>query len=197
MRRGKQPIPNPADPIKDRRFIRSIKAILKDEKSYREYLLFTVGINSGLRVSDLIKLTFADLWTDEGKPQRKVRLKTRKTGAWTEFQINDAIQEAMEFYAPGNELGEETDRVFPVTERTVTRWVKHWCEQVGLEGGRNYSAHTLRKTFAYQLWAQNGKTHEALTVVQKTLGHKTPGTTLDYLGISREQIEEMQAELNL
>lgn len=196
MRQGKQPIPSPADPIKDRRFIRSIKAILKDDNNYMGYLLFTVGINSGLRVSDLVKLTFSDLWTDEGNPRRKARVKTKKTGAWVEFQINKAIREAMRFYLKENELGGHTERVFPITPRTITRWVKRWCEAVGLLDG-NYSAHTLRKTFAYQLWALNGKTHEALTVVQKTLGHKSPGTTLDYLGINREQIEEMQAELNL
>jgi integrase len=196
MRQGKQPIPSPADPIKDRRFIRSIKAVLKDENKQTEHLLFTVAINSGLRVSDLVTLTYGDLWNEDGKPQRKVRLKTQKTSAWIEFQVNGAMQEAMALYAKAGTLGEPTTRVFPVTERTVTRWVKRWCAQVGLEAG-HYSAHTLRKTYAYQLWAQNGKTHEALTVVQKTLGHKSPGTTLDYLGISREQIEAMQAELNL
>ena len=196
MRQGKQPIPNPADPIKDRRFIRSIKALLKEEGNHTEYLLFTLAINSGLRVSDLAKLTNGDLWTSEGKPKKKVRLKTKKTGAWVEFQINEAIQEALEFYSRNKEVREESEAVFPVTRRTITRWVKRWCEQAGLEG-INSSAHTLRKTYAYQLWALNGKTHEALTVVQKTLGHKTPGTTLDYLGINREQIEEMQAELNL
>lgn len=196
MRHGQQPIPSPADPIKDRRFIRSIKAVLKEDKKQTEHLLFTVAINSGLRVSDLVTLKFGDLWTEEGRPQRRVRCKTTKTGAWVEFQVNAAIQEAMALYAKEGQLGEPTARVFPVTERTVTRWVKCWCQQVGLEAG-HYSAHTLRKTYAYQLWTQNGKTHEALTVVQKTLGHKTPGTTLDYLGISREQIEAMQAELNL
>lgn len=202
MRRGKQPIPTPADPIKDRRFIRSIKATLKEENDHVGYLLFTVGINSGLRVSDLIRLAFSDLWTDDGRgrgrprPRRKARLKTKKTGRWIEFQINKAMGEAMNFYLKGHGLRGERERVFSITERTVTRWVKRWCEGVGLEDG-NYSAHTLRKTFAYQLWALNGKTHEALTVVQKMLGHKTPGTTLDYLGISREQIQEMQAELNL
>ncbi|MBI1744473.1 tyrosine-type recombinase/integrase [Candidatus Acetothermia bacterium] len=196
MRQNKQPIPNPADPIKDRRFIRSIKALLKEEGNHAEYLLFTLAINSGLRVSDLTKLTVGDLWTSEGKPKKKVRVKTKKTGAWIEFQLNEAIQEALEFYRRNKESREENDPVFPVTRRTVTRWAKRWCEQAGLEGS-NFSAHTLRKTYAYQLWALNGKTHEALTVVQKTLGHKSPGTTLDYLGISREQIEEMQAELNL
>ena len=196
MRHGKQPIPSPADPIKDRRFIRSIKAILKDEHKFDEYLLFTLAINSGLRVSDLTQLTVGDLWTNEGKPRRKGRVKTEKTGAWADFQINEAIKGAMALYQKVHERREENERVFPVTTRTVTRWVKRWCEVVGLEAG-SYSAHSLRKTYAYQLWSLNGKTYEALTVVQKTLNHKTPGTTLDYLGISREQIEAMQASLNL
>jgi len=194
--RQKQPIPSPADPIRDKRHIGLIKTMLKDSHKLQEFLLFVVGINSGLRVSDLIELTPEHFWTEELAPRRKVRIKTRKTGAMTEFQINKAIKEALELYLKTQELPEFHKPLFNISSRTVTRWVKSWCHGVGLDDG-NYSAHSLRKTYAYQLWAANGKTYEALIVVQKTLGHKTSGVTLDYLGMSRKQVEALQAALNL
>lgn len=67
---------------------------------------------------------------------------------------------------------------------------------MGIDQG-NYSAHTTRKTCAYQLWAKQGKTLEALMVVSKALGHKSVTQTQDYLGINRETISEWQGELNL
>ena len=57
---------------------------------------------------------------------------------------------------------------------------KRWCHDVGLDEG-NYSAHSLRKTFAYQLWVEQGKTDEGLIIVSKALGHKNTGTTMDHL----------------
>jgi len=102
----------------------------------------------------------------------------------------------MAFYLRGHELGGHNERVFPISERTVNRWLKRWCCQTGLGAG-NYSAHTLRKTFAYQLWALNGKTTEALAFVQGKLGHKTPGATLDYLGIGRADLRDMRSDVAL
>lgn len=85
---------------------------------------------------------------------------------------------------------------FAVSRQQATRWVKRWCHDVGIDRG-NYSAHSLRKIFAYQLWSLRGRTFEALVVVSKALGHKSMGTTLDYLGVRREQIAEWQSNLNL
>jgi integrase len=102
----------------------------------------------------------------------------------------------MTIAAPALPLYEPEAPLFDVSRQQTTRWVKRWCHDVGIDRG-NYSAHSLRKTFAYQLWSQHGRTFEALVVVSKALGHKSIGTTLDYLGIRREQIAEWQSDLNL
>ncbi len=86
--------------------------------------------------------------------------------------------------------------LFPMHRRTASRWVKAWCHAVGIDRG-TYSAHSLRKTFAYQHWLEQGKTDEALVIVSKALGHKNTGTTMDYLGIRRQRIREWQMELSL
>ena len=53
------------DPIKDIESINSIKEILK-KKSQRDVLLFVFGINTGIRVSDLLSLKVEDIWDGEG-----------------------------------------------------------------------------------------------------------------------------------
>lgn len=190
------PIAKPADPIRDLRHIRAIKAMLKADERRLELLYFTVAVNSGLRVGDMLKLTVDDLWTTGGKPRKEFAKHTQKTGAFVITQINPSIEEAMRFAGKALPLHDPEALLFPVTRQTVSNWLKRWCKAVGIDQG-SYSAHTTRKTCAYQLWAKQGKTFEALLVVSKALGHQSVTTTMDYLGINRETIAEWQGELNL
>jgi len=46
---------NKVEPIRDKAKIAELKKILR-EQSYRNYILFVLGINTGLRISDMLKL---------------------------------------------------------------------------------------------------------------------------------------------
>ncbi len=63
-------------PIRDLKQIETIKWILK-QKSLRDYCLFVLGINSGLRISDLLRLRICDV-SEKGKPQNRIRLREKK-----------------------------------------------------------------------------------------------------------------------
>jgi len=187
---------NPTDPIRDIRAIRNIKNMLKQEGKKVEYLFFVTGINSGLRTSDHRSLTVGSLWDIDGNPQKSFSLRTKKTGKFTPTPINDSIQEAMRFSNDAFPLYDLDAPLFPITRQTASRWVKKWCEVVGLDEGI-YASHSLRKTFGLQLWVQNGKSFEALLHVSEALGHKDVTTTLTYLGIRRQDVAKMQKALNL
>jgi integrase len=170
--------------------------MLKSDEKYLEYLFFTLGINSGLRTGDILSLQVGDLWQLEAIPRKEFSTRAQKTGSLAITQINQAIFEAMAVSENAVKLHDLDAPLFPVSRMTASRWVKRWCKDVGLDTG-NYSAHSLRKTFAYQHWLEQGRTNEALVVVSKALGHKSTGTTMDYLGIRRQQIAKWQIELNL
>jgi len=190
------PTPNPADPIRDRRHVRAIKSMLKTNDKHQQYLFFTLAINSGLRTGDLLKLQVGDLWKTDGAPRKQFSKRAQKTGSLAITQINDAIQEAMRYAEKAIPVYDLDAPLFTVSRQMVSRWVKKWCHDIGIDRG-NYSAHSLRKTFAYQLWTEQGRSFETLVVVSKALGHKSTGTTMDYLGIRREQVAKWQSKLNL
>lgn len=48
------------EPIRDKRKIELVKVILK-KNDFRDYMLFLMGINSGLRISDFLKLKVSDV----------------------------------------------------------------------------------------------------------------------------------------
>ena len=190
------PAPKPTDPIRDRRHIRAIKAMLQSEKKNREFLLFTIALNSGLRVSDLLDLRVGDLWSEDGTPLKEFSKRAQKTGSFATTQINRSILDAMRLARSGIDQYDSESKLFPVTRQTVSRWVKKWCHAVGIDQG-NYAAHSLRKTFAYHFWKEEGETEKALVVVSKALGHMSTGVTMEYLGIGREKIAAVQSKLNL
>jgi integrase len=86
--------------------------------------------------------------------------------------------------------------LFSVFRQSVGRWLKQCTHRVGLDEV-NFSAHTTRKTCAYQMWAKHNKTFEALLIVSKALGHKSVGQTQGYLGINRQTIKKWQDDLEL
>ena len=59
------------------------------------------------------------------------------------------------------------------------------------------ATHTLRKTFAYHQMVMSGNDPRKLLLLQKMFGHSTSAQTLDYIGITLEEIEKAYLELNL
>jgi len=59
------------------------------------------------------------------------------------------------------------------------------------------STHTLRKTFCYHQMLMSHNDNRKLLLLQKMLNHSSPAQTLDYIGITSEEIDEAYKKLNL
>lgn len=73
---------NTVQPIRDKNLIRKIETILA-EQGTRNLMLFVLGTNSGLRISDILKLTVADV-----KDKTHIQIHEQKTGKLKKFPIN-------------------------------------------------------------------------------------------------------------
>ena len=85
------------EPIRDKKKIDAVKKILK-ASSHRNYCFFTLGINSGLRISDLLSLKISDVIDDKGKIKDRINLKEQKTGKTKDFPISDVAKKALKEY---------------------------------------------------------------------------------------------------
>ncbi len=54
-------------PIRDTKKIDAMKTIMKGENNYRDLLLFVLGINTGLRISDILALKWKNLMNGDNK----------------------------------------------------------------------------------------------------------------------------------
>ena len=172
------------DPIRFEKDIKKIKRLLKD--SPRDLLLFTMGINNGLRISDLLKLRVGDV--REVAAGETLRIKETKTGKENVLMINKSVHkilvEYLEEAKPKNEdylFQSRNGNNKPLTRETVHKMVKEWTRS--LKG--HYGTHTLRKTFGYM---QRTKYAVSFEVLCKRFGHSSPAITMRYLGIDDKEV---------
>lgn len=201
-----------AEPIKSLDDIQRISDYLVSKKRFRDNMLFVCGINFGLRVSDLLQLTFSRL-IDENFCFRTtfpiLEIKTRDTRKVQKnryITINDAVVDAVTLFlenTPGKKLDDymfrsESNRSTsntPLSRTSVDRIMKSFMTEIGIQA--KLSSHSLRKTFGYHQMVMSGNDPRKLLVLQKIFGHSNAAQTLDYIGITNEEIEAAYLDLNL
>ena len=171
------------EPIRHLKDIKAIKRLLQD--SPRDFCLFTLGINTNLRASDLLAITAGMVRNEE-----ELVLKERKTGKERRITLNTITQKAIRRLLDSREYDDD-DRLFqgqrgPLTVPTVNRLVKGWCRDINLKG--NYGSHTLRKTFGYHQRVTFGR---GLPELMTVFNHSTQKQTLDYLCVQPEEIKDI------
>ncbi len=202
-----------AEPIKDMNDIIRISRYLINHKKFRDNMLFIVGINFGLRVSDLRTLRFSHLVNDDCTFRDRFAILEKKTKNTRKHKrnryitINTAVIEAITLYlenTPGVRLSDYMFRSEsnhgsnmnePLSTKSVDRILKGIAKDLGL--GNRMSTHSLRKTFAYHQMVMSGNDPRKLLLLQKMFGHSTAAQTLDYIGITSEEIDEAYRNLNL
>jgi integrase len=172
------------DPIRNEKDIKRIKRLLK--KNPRDLLLFAIGINNGLRISDILKLKVKDLKGLE--VGETLKIKEQKTGKINILMMNRYVLEVLKNYLSKIHT-DENDYLFksrngknkPITKETAHKMVKIWTKSIR----GNFGTHSLRKTFGYRHRIKWGTSFELLC---KRFGHSSPSITMRYLGIEDKEV---------
>ena len=183
-------------PIRDKKQIDSIKKILK-ATNLRNYCLFTLGINSGLRISDLLNLKIKDVIDKRGRVRDRISIVEIKTGKKKDFPFSDVAKKSITEYLSERKY-RRNQHLFlsrkwngPLTRQQAYRIINDAARSVGIK--EKIGTHTLRKTFGYHAYHKGID----LSLLQKLFNHATPGTTLTYIGITQEQVDNVYLTLNL
>lgn len=177
---------NLVEPIKDKKQVEAVENYL-EKQNKRNRLIWVFGINSGLRVSDILGLNVEDV---ENKSY--VEVKEKKTGKYKRFPLNKKLRDLIKEYLV------EREKVYSITDDNplfvgkkhkrldrsqVYRFLNHACQQLGINA--NIGTHTMRKTFGYFFY----KKFNDVALLQKILNHSSPAITLRYIGIAQEEID--------
>ena len=89
---------NFVEPICDRKKIAQIINLLRGQGRYRDLLLFVVGINSALRISDLLQVKITHFLNEKGQIKTRFWIKEQKRGKRHEIAINQSIRDSLTEY---------------------------------------------------------------------------------------------------
>ena len=176
------------EPIKAAKDIKAIKRLLAANP--RNHALFTLGINTNLRASDLLRITAGQV--RDVRPMDEIELKEQKTGKRRRISLNKSCVEALHALLKARDYSDK-EPIFsgqrgPLTVPSVNRLVKQWCKTVNLKG--NYGSHSLRKTWGYHQRVTFGR---GLPELMVCLNHSSERQTLDYLCVRPEEIKSIYA----
>lgn len=188
-------------PIREKRQIDAMKRQLRgNEYGLRDVCLFTLGINSGLRVSDLLTLTVGHVVDTSRKPLDRITLRERKTGKAKSFPISATAARAINEYLATRPDAGSDDPLFlsrkskgrgHLQRAQAYKIINDAARAIGIKEA--IGTHTLRKTFGY--WAY--KDGKDITLIQKLLNHASPAVTLAYIGITQDELDDVYLSLNL
>lgn len=177
----------------------------KRQIACRNKMLFLIGINLSLRISDLVSLrwnfflkddmTFKDFYRIQPK-------KTKKTGKFVTLYFNDVVKKSLIEYIEQYPIEDMNDFIFKsrkgdgaITEGNAWRIISGAAEEIGIE--RNIGTHSLRKTFGYHVWHNAEDKEKALVLLMTIFNHSSIAITKKYIGIMDEEVEDVFNTLNL
>lgn len=196
------------NPIRDKKKIEDMKAVLAStEKGKRNVLLFTLGINTAYRISDLGRLKLSDvLMVSRQKVVAKERLqmKEKKTSKNNSIIISSKLRNQLMEYVreefPEQLANQEFDTYLfpsrkgmnkPLSRQGLWLIISDAAKRVGL---KNIGTHSMRKTFGYFLYSKN---NIPIEIIQSLLNHSSAKETLRYIGITQEDKDTAVMSLDL
>lgn len=196
---------NTAQPIRSREDLAHIKDYYRVTRpNSRNYLLIIMGLNTALRVSDVIRLKWRDVYDFQAKTCREhIFLEEQKTGKASVIFLNDcvksAIQEYRQFLFGRNIRILEKDYIFGsygrgtahISRVQVFRIIKQAAQACGIEGV--ISCHSLRKTLGYHAWKQGVQP----VMLMNIFNHSSFQITQRYLGIEQDDRDDIFRNINI
>jgi integrase len=181
------------EPIRDRDTLDEMKDYLRS-KSERNYILFILGINTGMAIADLLKLRVRDVggWhiiykrqktLHKDRPAQKIKIPSHVKKELNKFIKNKPKHE----YLFKSRIGKNK----PITRAMAYLIIREAAEECGLE--YPVGTHSMRKTWGYFYYEK----HNDVAALQREMNHADGSYTLRYIGYVQEESDRRRNALRL
>lgn len=189
-----------SQPLKKKEDIQKLKDYFYTKKQYRNYALICLGLNTALRISDMLQLKWKDVYSED-KQQflTHIRLVEQKTQKDAQIILNTSVKYALleykkklEDYSKDNYIFASPQKPgFPISRVQAYRIIRRAVTELGFDS--HISCHSLRKTFGYQAWKEG--TEPALLMM--IFNHSSYQVTKRYLCIDQDDKDKLFLKMNL
>ena len=184
------------DPIRDKNKLRSLAGYFLNLGQFRNHTLIILGVHTALRISDLLPITWSDVYNEESDEfHSHIVIMEKKTGKQKMIALNNEAITALRNLLPHrrSKFIFENNRKKPAPISRVQAWriIKSAAKVVGVIGC--IACHSLRKTFGYHAWIAG----TSPVVLMDIYNHSSYEITKRYLGVSQDDKDKAYMELAL
>ena len=178
---------------------KSLIGKLERDKEYKFCLLITIGVFTGLRISDLLQLRFSQFEnTDILTVQEQKTNKTRR------IKINSDLKKIVDRLKSRMVISDTNQFIFlnrygtkPIDKSYVNVKLKEIIKQYDIVIDGNVSSHLFRKTLGNRVLRLNNYSNESVILLMELFGHSSPAITKRYLGLREREIHSVYDSLRL
>lgn len=183
------------EPIRDKSGIKQMYYYLNG-KSPKYGLLFKFGLNTGLRISDILPIKMKDIFHPSGEYRDYLTLKEKKTGKEKKIKLNSGLRKLIDAYIKDLHLTPESylfssQKGNNIKRIQAYRVLKEAAYVCGIE---NFGTHSLRKTWGY--WTYKMSRYN-IGLIMDTFNHSSQAITLRYIGVNQDQKDELYSLVQL
>lgn len=178
---------------------KSLISKLERDGKFKFCLLIAVGVFTGLRIGDLLKLRFNQFENTE-----ILTIQEQKTKKTRRIKINADLKEIVERIRGKMGVVDSGQFIFvnrygtkPIDQSYVNVKLKEIFKQYNIVLEGNASSHLFRKTLGNRVLRLNNYSNEAIILLMELFSHSSPAITKRYLGIREKEILDVYDSVRL
>ena len=185
------------EPIRDKKQLRQLAEYYLKRGQLRNYVLIVLGACTALRMSDLLALTWENVYDAKRKSFRShIAVTEKKTGKVKTIALNKQVIHALRMYYPHRRglnifVNNRKDKR-AISRVQAWRIIRDAVAAVGITG--KVACHSLRKSWGYHAWTSGGVSP---VVIMDILNHSSYEPTRRYLGVAQDDLDKAYMGLSL